>query len=398
MITKANRISLIAPYAFAQVDRMVSELRKKGINPIDFGVGDPLDPTPKFILNTEKKALEKHKKSGYPSYIGLEEFRRSISHWMKKRFGVSLDPNTEITSNIGSKEGIFHFPFGFINPGDYVLMPSPGYPPYKTGTIFSGGIPYYYPILKENDFYPDFDSFPKKILKKTKILWLNYPNSPTGKLATKKFYKKAIEFAEKHNIIIASDECYSEIYFEKKPYSILEFGQKNIIVFQSLSKRSCMTGHRIGFACGDAKIIETFRQVKTNIDSGTPNFIQEGAIAALSDEKHVKKSRIKYQEKRDILIKALSSLGLKTEKPESTFYIWQEVPSGETSLSFAKKLLHENIAIVITPGEWISEICNYKGENIHPGGNYIRFALVPEKKDVILAAKRLKKLKKLRTI
>ncbi|MBI2463710.1 aminotransferase class I/II-fold pyridoxal phosphate-dependent enzyme [Candidatus Peregrinibacteria bacterium] len=405
----SNRLQKLSPYAFAEVDKLVTDLKKKGIEPIDFGVGDPFDPTPEFILDAIKKGLEKHKNAGYPNYIGMKHYREKISEWMNNRFNVSLNPDTEITSTIGGKEGIFHFPLGFVNPGDYVLMPSPGYPPYKTGTLFASGIPYFYPLLEENNFYPDFKKIPKTILKKTKILWLNYPNSPTGKMATLDFYKHAIEFAHRHNIIIASDECYTEIYFDEKPHSILEIDQKNIIVFQSLSKRSCMTGHRIGWACGDEKIIKIFKQVKTNIDSGTPNFIQEGAIAALSNEKHVQKMNKKYREKRDIMLETLSSIGLKTYRPEATFYIWQRVPEDETSITFAKKLL-QKCAIVVTPGEWISEPIkiNQKTFKKHssndkniknrtktakidnPGKNFIRFALVPTFQQIQKASKAIK--------
>lgn len=381
----SSRLSLLPPYAFAEVEGMVAELKKRGIKPIDFGVGDPTDPTPKNILSAIKKGLDHHAASGYPSYIGMASFRTAIAKWMKKRFSVTLDPETEITSSIGSKEAIFHFPLGFVNPGDHVIIPSPGYPPYKTGTIFAGGIPYFYPLTAENDFYPDFTKIPPNVAKKAKILWLNYPGSPTGKCATDELYKKALRFAEKYNLIIASDECYSEMYFEKKPHSILEYGRKNIVVFQSLSKRSCMTGHRIGWVCGDRDIIKIFRTVKTNIDSGTPNFIQEGAISALSDETHVARMNKNYREKRDILLSALKKMGLPIQIPSATFYIWQKVPRGETSISFAKKLLTDDIAIVTTPGEWISDEC----DGINPGRDFIRFALVPSMQEVKLATKKL---------
>lgn len=383
----AHRLQKLIPYAFAEVERIKAELKKKGIAPIDFGVGDPTDPTPQNIRNAIKKGLNQHAQSGYPSYIGMISFRQAVAEWMKKRFGVSLDPETEITSSIGSKEAIFHFPLGFVNPGDYVIMPSPGYPPYKTGTLFAGGIPYFYPLFPENDFFPDFQKIPAKIAGKAKILWLNYPNSPTGQCATTEFFQKALRFAEKYNLIIASDECYSEIYFEKKPHSILEYGKKNVVVFQSLSKRSCMTGHRIGWVCGDRDIIKVFRTVKTNIDSGTPNFIQEGAMRALSDETHVRAMNQRYRQKRDILLSVLQKIGLQTRTPEATFYLWQRVPNGETSLSFAKKLLQDKIAIVTTPGQWISDECR----SINPGEKFIRFALVPSINEVKIATKRLLK-------
>ncbi len=200
-ILSSSRLSQIPSYAFAEVDKIVQSLKQKGIEPIDFGVGDPTDPTPLFIRQAAKKAIDTYRASGYPSYIGMPKFRQAVALWYQKRFKVRLDPETEICSNIGSKEAIFNFPEGFINPGDYVLMPNPGYPPYKSGTLFAEGIPYQYPLLRENDFYPDFKSFPQNVLKKAKILWLNYPNSPTGKIASANFYKKAIAFAQKYHLL-----------------------------------------------------------------------------------------------------------------------------------------------------------------------------------------------------
>lgn len=385
----SSRLSSIPPYAFAEVENLVAQLRVQGITPIDFGVGDPIDPTPQFIRAAAKQAIDTYASAGYPSYIGLAEFRQEISNWYQRRSGVSLNPETEISSTIGSKEAIFHFPEGFINPDDIVLMPTPGYPPYKTGTIFAEGIPYQYPILLENDFFPDFSTFPPEILKKARILWLCYPNSPTAKIATPEFYKRAINFAAKNNLIIASDECYLDLYYEEKARSILEFGRDNIIVFHSLSKRSNMTGYRIGFVAGDPQLISIFKQLKTNIDSGTPNFIQAAAIAALQDETHVAALRNQYREKRDLMLNALGNLGLPIHIPEGTFYIWQQVPRGFNSISFAKKLLAPETAIIVTPGEWISDLVN----GLNPGQNFVRFALVPNLEQIHEAANRIQKLK-----
>ncbi len=387
----SKRLKSIGAYAFAEVDKKVEELKKKGISPIDFGVGDPTIPTPEIVRKATKEGIEKHKSSGYPSYIGSTSFREAISVWVKKRYKLDVNPETEISSTVGSKEAVFNFHEGIIDPGDYVICPTPGYPPYTRGTLFAEGIPYQVPIRRENNFLIDFNEIPEKIANKAKLIWLNYPNSPSGAVATEEFYRAAIAFADKYGIIIASDEAYSEIYFtEVPPISILNVRKEGILVFNSLSKRSAMTGYRIGWVMGDPELVTIFRKVKTNIDSGTPNFIQEGAIAALSDEEHVEKSRQEYKEKRDIICKALTDIGLEDCTPKSTLYVWQKVPDGMTSLDFATKLLDEKVAIVTTPGSWISEKTE-REEN--PGEGYVRFALVPSIEDTKIAAERIKELK-----
>ncbi|OGJ51930.1 hypothetical protein A2483_02845 [Candidatus Peregrinibacteria bacterium RIFOXYC2_FULL_33_13] len=387
MISK--RLNSLPKYAFAQINDQIKLLQSKGIKIIDFGVGDPKEPTPEFIREAAKKAIDEHASSGYPSYNGSKNFREKVAEYLKRRSNIDLDPETEISSTIGSKEAVFNFPEAVINPGDYVLMPNPGYPPYKSGTIFAEGIPYQYPLLPENDFFPDFSKIPEEVLQKAKILWLNYPNSPTGKTASKNFYEKAIKFAQKHNILIASDECYLDIYYQKKPISILEISKKNIIAFHSLSKRSNMTGWRIGFVCGDADIVQTFKKLKPNIDSGTPDFIQDAAAKALGDDIHVQKSRDLYIQKKEILLNAFKKINLEIHEPESTFYIWQKVPKNYTSIEFAKKLLDSEIGIIVTPGELISDEIN----NFNPGKDYVRFALVPSLEQIKSAAEKLEKLK-----
>lgn len=378
----------IGSYAFADVEDKVQELKKKGIQPIDFGVGDPTAPTPKFIRDIAKKAIDDRKSSGYPSYIGSLEFRQSVSQWSENRYGIRLNPETEISSTLGSKEAVFNFHEGLINSGDIVLCPTPGYPPYTRGAIFAEGLSYQVPLRKSNEFLIDFDEIPEKIARRAKLLWLNYPNSPTGALASADFYREAIRFAEQNDIVIASDEAYSEIYFgDSPPPSILNYGRRNIIVFNSFSKRSAMTGYRVGWVMGDPNLISMFRKVKTNIDSGTPTFLQDCAIAALSDEEHVKTFRESYLQKRDILCDALIGLGLEDCTPPSSIYLWQKVPNGLTSLEFATRLLDEKIAVVTTPGPWISEKTSSEED---PGEGYVRFAFVPPVGEVKKAAKRLK--------
>ena len=268
-------------------------------------------------------------------------------------------------------------------------MSNPGYPPYERGTLFAEGKSYFAPLLKENNFIIDFSRIPKDIVKKAKILWINYPNNPTGAVATDEFFKEAVDFCQDNNIILASDECYTEIYFGKKPKSILEFAKEGAISFQSFSKRSAMTCYRLGWVAGDENIISGFKKLKTNIDSGTATFIQDAGIAALNDEKHVQMMIKDYKEKRDIMVEALTSAGLDDCTPDATLYIWQKVPDKKDSVGFAKKLLAKNIAVVVTPGKWISKEVN--GTN--PGENYVRFALVPTLDECRLAAERISKMR-----
>ncbi|MFA6918075.1 MAG: aminotransferase class I/II-fold pyridoxal phosphate-dependent enzyme [Candidatus Gracilibacteria bacterium] len=386
-INPSKKLASLKLYAFKEINDRVQQLKDKGIKPIDFGVGDPTDPTPDFVINALEQAGKKHAKTGYPSYIGSDEFRKAAANYMKRNFGIDLNPVTEISSNIGSKEAIFNFPQAFINPGDIVLIPSPGYPPMKTGTIFAEGVPYFVPLLEKNNWLLAYASIPEEIAQKAKILWINYPNSPTGAVADENYYKGLIDWAHKHNIIIAADEgCYIDIYFGKKPISILNVAKEGIITFYSLSKRNNMTGYRVGFVAGDEKIIDIFKSLKTNVDSGTPSVMQEAAIVALNNDNHVAEMRKLYQQKADILIEALSSIGLKTHKPEATFYIWQKVPDGMSDIEFATKLLDPTIGIVVTPGSIISDACG----KINPGSGYVRFALVPNLEEVKEAAAKIK--------
>jgi LL-diaminopimelate aminotransferase len=388
-IIVSDRVNAIGSYAFADVDNIVAELKKEGIEPIDFGVGDPTLPTPKIIRDACKKGIEKRKSSGYPSYIGEPQFREKVAWWSKKRFGIDLDPETEIMSTIGAKEGIFNFPETIINPGDYALAPNPGYPAWSRGTHFAEGKTYFLNLLPAHDFLPDLDSIPRDILQKAKLLWINYPNNPTTAFPTRSFYEEVLAFGERHNIIIASDESYTENYYDDPPISILQLKKEGVVVFQSLSKRSNMTCYRVGWICGDHRIIDANKKVKPNIDSGTATFIQDAAIAALNDDQHVKELREDYRQKRDIIVDAFTSIGLASCKPKGTIYIWQKVPEGYTSLMIAKKLLQKEVAVVTTPGNWLSQ----EFQGVNPGEGYIRLALVPSLEEVKEAAERIKKLK-----
>lgn len=401
-IKLSKRLQSLPAYAFKEINDKVEVLKKlaaegKAVAPIDFGVGDPSEPTPDFVIESLVEAGRKHAKTGYPSYIGSVEFRRAAADYMKRRFGVVLDPEREISSNIGSKEAIFNFPEAFIEPGDVVICPSPGYPPMKTGTIFAEGEPFFVPLLEGNGFLVDYAAIPEEVAARAKIIWINYPNSPTGAVASREYYAGLIAWARKHEIIIAADEgCYIDIYLsDVVPISILQaakelgLGYDGIVTFYSLSKRNNMTGYRVGFVAGDSAILDIFKRLKTNIDSGTPSVMQEAAIRALGDDKHVAEMRELYRQKAEILIEGLRKIGMECQMPEGTFYIWQKVPSGMTDVDFAKKLLEPEIGIVVTPGSLISDECE---GGVNPGSGYVRFALMPTLAEVNEAVSRLAKI------
>jgi len=386
-IKLSQRISKTGAYAFAEVDKQVAKLKEQGIKVIDFGVGDPSDPAPDFVIEELYKAAKKHNKSGYPSYIGNKNFRNACATYIKNNFNVDLNSDTEITSTIGSKEAVFNFPLSFVDPGDIVICPTPGYPPYQNGTRFAGGVPYFTPLLEENDFLIDFESIPADIAKRAKIIWTNYPNSPTGKLAPRAWLEKLVEWAQINNIIIAADEgCYIDIYFNQKPMSILEVAKEGIITFYSLSKRNNMTGYRIGFCAGDEQVINAFKKVKTNIDSGTPNFIQDAAAVSLNDTEHAQVMRDVYRQRREKMINALTNAGLPKCVSDATFYLWQKAPDGMNGIELAQKFLE--IGIVVTPGAWISDITD---SGINPGIDYVRFALVASDAKIDEAVERIAK-------
>jgi LL-diaminopimelate aminotransferase len=388
-IEPSRRVRSIGTYAFAEVDRLVEELRASGVTPIDFGVGDPTVPTPKVVRDAAKEATETRARSGYPSYIGSAEYRAACADWMGRRFGVEVDPATEISSTAGSKEAVFHLPAGFVDPGDVVIGPNPGYPPYERGALFAGGEHFAYPLRPDHGFLPDLSAIPDEIAARAKILWVCYPNSPTGAVAPLSFFEEAAAWCRERDILLASDEAYSEIYFtEDRPPTALEAGKEGVISVFSLSKRSAMTGYRVGWVAGDPDLVAVFRKVKTNIDSGTPTFIQDAAMAALSDETHVEAFREEYRRKRDLLVSAFTGMGLPDCTPPATLYIWQRVPEGMRSVDFAKRLLEPDAGIVVTPGPWISS--GEEGEN--PGEGWVRLALVPSEEECAEAAERLVRL------
>ena len=353
MVELASRIRQLPPYLFAEIDRLKEEVIKRGVDVIDLGVGDPDIPTPNEIVEAAKKALEKPENHRYPSYVGMYEFRRAVSDWYKRRFGVELDPDTEVVSLIGSKEGIAHLPLAYIESGDYALVPDPGYPVYPVAVMFAGGEVYKMPLLGENGFLPRLDAIDRDVLKKTKLMYIGYPNNPTSAVATYEFYRKVVELAKEFDFIVASDNAYSEVSFDGyKPISFLEVeGAKEVgIEFHSLSKTFNMTGWRIGFAVGNKDVIAALGKVKTNIDSGIFQAVQEAGIYALDNAERLNGKIMEiFQKRRDRMAEALKRAGFEFKKPLATFYFWVKVPEGFTSAEFTKKLLQEK-GIVVTPG------------------------------------------------
>jgi len=350
----AKRILELPPYLFAELDRKREAARARGMDIIDLGVGDPDRPTPAHIVAAMQREVADAKNHRYPSYEGLLAFREAVAQWYKGRFGVKLDPKTEIVSLIGAKEGIAHFPLAFINPGDLALVPSPAYPVYKIGTQFAGGKAHIMPLAPENGFIPDLDAIPKKVAERAKIIYINYPNNPTGAVATRAFFKKVVAFAKAHDIIVAHDAPYSEIYYDEnhKPMSFLEApGARDVgIEFHSLSKTYQMTGWRIGFAVGNAAIVSALGKVKTNIDSGLFEAVQRAGIAALTgDQKCTEESRAVYLERRDALVSGLKKAGINVKPPKAAFYVFAPTPFGMKSADFCGRLLDE-AGVVTTPG------------------------------------------------
>jgi LL-diaminopimelate aminotransferase len=385
----AERVRTLPAYPFALIDEEVEKLRRAGVQPVDFGVGDPTIATPSLVRERLKAAVDERASSGYPSYVGSREFRAAAAAWMKRRFGVALDPETEVTTTIGSKEGIFHFPLGFVDPGDVVLCPSPGYPPYARGTRFAGGTPFFLPLTRANGYLPDLDAVPRDVAARARILWLCYPNAPTGAVAPDGFLAEAVAWGRERGILVVNDEAYSDLHFAKRaPGSILEHGTEGVVAFFSMSKRSAMTGWRIGWTAGDAQAIATFRKVKTNIDSGTPTFIQDAAVAALADESHVEAMRRHYREKRDVLAAAFREMGFEDCAPEATIHYWQRLPDGVDALAFARRLLDPAVAVVCTPGPWIAEECF---DGTQPGMGHVRFSMVPSLDDTRRACAAMKR-------
>lgn len=352
-VEQADRLKLLPPYLFAEIDRGKAELAARGVDIISLGIGDPDLPTPPHIIERLKNAAGNSVNHRYPGYEGLLTFRRSVADWYAVRFGVVLDPEKEVVSLIGSKEGIAHIPLAFINPGDVVLCPDPAYPVYNIGTLFAGGVPYFMPLEEKNGFLPELKAIPGDVLKRARLLFLNYPNNPTSACADGNFFREAVDFARENGILVCHDAAYTEVFFDDDPpASFLQTpGAKEVCIeFHSLSKTYNMTGWRIGFASGNADAVAGLGRIKTNIDSGIFQAIQEAGITALeSDQGPVAEMRGIYQGRRDLACRLLGRMGYSFTVPKATFYLWVSTPPGLTSADFVSRVLQET-GVVLTPG------------------------------------------------
>jgi len=364
----AERINSLPPYLFADIDRKKREAENRGVDIIDMGVGDPDLPTPSHIVDALCKAAAEPANHRYPSYEGMFTFREAVADWYRRRKHVSLDPDSEVLTLIGSKEGIAHSTFAFLNPHDIALVPNPAYPVYKNAVIMADSKPFSMPLMEESGFKPDFERIDAEIAKSAKLMFLNYPNNPTAATADEEFFKEVVDFAYEHDIMVLHDNPYSELTFDgyEAPSFLRVNGAKEVgIEFNSLSKTYNMTGWRIGFAVGNPEILNGLRLVKTNIDSGTFQAIQVAGIAALTGSQDCIRANVAvYRARRDALVAGLKSAGIEASKPKATFYLWVRVPDGYSSMQFSMFLL-ERAGVVVTPGVGFGEY----------GEGFVRFSL-----------------------
>jgi len=379
----SKRISSLPPYLFAEIDKKIEEKKAQGCDVISLGIGDPVEPTPKHIIEKLAEEAQNTENHRYPSYYGMPQLRKSIADFYKRRFSVDLDPDKEVLPLIGSKEGLAHIYLALCDEGDTALIPDPGYPVYQTGAIIAGVKRELMPLLDENKFNPDFSTIDENIARQAKLMWLCYPNNPTGAIAKDNLFEEAIRFAKKNDIAICHDNPYSEITFDGyiAPSFLQYEGAKDMgIEFNSLSKTYNMTGWRIGYVVGNARIIEALGRVKTNVDSGIFNAVQLAGIEALNgSQESVEEMRKIYKKRRDMVVSTLKDIGLAVEEPKATIYVWVPVPEGYTSESFATHIL-EKASVVVPPG-------NAYGPS---GEGFIRISLTTKDDRLEEALKRIK--------
>jgi LL-diaminopimelate aminotransferase len=385
-IQLAQRIRELPPYLFAHIDELKDAERAKGADLIDLGIGDPDLPTPGHIIEELARAAAEPRHHRYASYVGMPEFRRAAADYYRRRWAVELDADKEVVALIGSKEGIAHFPLAFVDPGDVVLCPDPGYPVYATGTTFAGGTPYPVPLRRDQGFLPDLDAIPGEIARAAKYIWINYPNNPTAACAPRDFYERLVEWAHRNAVVICSDNAYADVYFDERdaPLSVLSVpGAKDVALeFYSLSKTYNMTGWRVAFAAGNRELVAGLGKVKTNVDSGIFEAVQRAGVAALSgDQGCVDQLRATYRERREVLCGGLAAAGFDVLTPAATFYCLIANPAGLSSVDFAARLLTE-AHVVGTPATGFGAA----------GEGYLRLTMCAPKERLAEAVERIKKL------
>jgi LL-diaminopimelate aminotransferase len=384
-ITAAKRIQALPPYLFAEVDRRIAEKRAAGFDVISLGIGDPDVPSPDVVVETAQQAVADPRRHRYPDYYGLKEFRAATAAWYQRRFGVALDADKEVVPLIGSKEGIAHLPVAFVDPGDVVLCPDPGYPVYSIGTMLANGVPHMMPLKAENGFLPDLGAIPADVARQAKVIWINYPNNPTAAIASLEFFEQVLEFGRKNDILVCHDNAYSDVAYDgyEAPSILQVAGAKDVAVeFHSLSKTFNMTGWRVGMMVGNQTAVEALGRVKTNVDSGIFDALQLAGIAAMEmDRSWIKERNNHFQTRRDATITALKKIGIDAPSPKASLYVWAPVPAGYSSVDFSLKVLDE-AAVWVTPGNGFGA----------GGEGYFRISLTISDQRLVEALERLERL------
>jgi LL-diaminopimelate aminotransferase len=349
----ARRLDLVPPYLFAELERKIEEQRRAGVDVISLGIGDPDLPTPEPIVRALQQASASPSTHRYPTNRGLEEFREAIAAFYDERFGTEVDPGTEIVPVLGGKEGVAHIAFACLDPGDVALAPEPGYPPYTSGPLFAGAEVLYLPLQEENGFMPDLEAIPAEGLARANLLFLNYPNNPTGAVVDPGFFERTVAFARRHGLVVVHDNAYSEVAFDgyRPPSFLGTKGAKDVgVEIFSLSKGWNMTGWRVGWVAGNPDVVDAYRRLKTNLDSGMFDALQLAGVAALTEARDFPaEMSANYARRRDLMIDALARIGLPAESPRATPYIWVRVPEGHSSESFTELVLAE-AGVVVSPG------------------------------------------------
>jgi LL-diaminopimelate aminotransferase len=383
-ITPAERIKKLPAYPFARLDELKTKAREQGLDLIDLGMGNPDGATPQPVVDAAIEALKNPANHGYPPFEGTANFRRAITNWYHRRYGVTLNPDSEALPLLGSKEGLGHLALAYINPGDLVLVPSPSYPVHFRGPLIAGGNVYSLILKPENNWLIDLAAIPEEVAEKAKILYFNYPSNPTAATAPREFFEEIVAFARKHEILLVHDLCYAELAFDGyQPTSLLEIpGAKDIgVEFHTMSKTYNMAGWRVGFVVGNRHVIQGLRTLKTNLDYGIFAALQSAAETALQlPDSYLQEVQNRYSTRRDFLIKGLAELGWNIPKTQATMYAWIPCPTGQSSTDFALNVL-QNTGVVVTPG-------NAFGSG---GEGYVRISLIAECDRLGEALARLKK-------
>ena len=371
-----------ATYPFVRLNDAVAERRARGLEVIDLGMGDPREPTDPAILDALRNGVRE--RMGYPAAVGLPELRDAVAAWVGRRFGVALDPGSQIIPTLGSKEAIFSFAQVVLDAPagrDTVVVTEPGYPVPGRGAAFAGARVVELPLLEGHGFIPALDHVPDEVWDRAALVWLNSPNNPTGAIASLDYYARLAALARERGFVLAADEAYSELWFEAQPESVLQLPDlTNVVAFNTLSKRSSMTGFRSGFVAGDPALIGALRQFRPNIGTAPQEFVQRASVVAWGDEAHVARARDAYRRKRDLLLGVLRRKGLRDAGGPATMYLWIAVPEGETSESHAARLLERGV--LVTPGVYLGP----------SGEGYVRYALVPTEDECARAAEILEEV------